>query len=214
MGRQGPVFLHHAGRGGHAAVLELLNELLEGVKGLVVLRLELLAGDLLDGIGVVDQATSLNGDRVAVGLAVDADGVVGVFDPALVGQVDGVFLSQRVDILGVDHGDGVWILGGVLGGKMGGDGVVGVVDLDVHALLLGVLLGHLLHLAFDLDLGVEDGDLSAAGVRRSASTCAQHADGHQRSDDGGAGLLPRKKCSHCQSLSISTVHQATLPHEV
>ena len=161
---EGPVFLHDTGRGFHAAGLELVDEILELVKGLVVLRLEFLTGDLLDGVSIVDQTTSFDGDREAVGLAVNADGVVSVFDPILVGQIDGVLFSQGVDVLGVDHGDGVRILGCVLGGEMRCDGVVGVVDLNVYALFLGVLRSHVFHLAFDFNLGVEDGDLGAAGA--------------------------------------------------
>ena len=161
---EGPVFLHDTGRGFHAAGLELVDEILEFVKGLVVLRLEFLTGDLLDGVSIVDQATGFDGNREAVGFAVDADGVVSVLDPILIGQVNGVLLGQRVDILGINHGDGVWILGSVLSGEVSGNGVVGVVDLDVYALLLGVFLGHVLHLAFNLDLGVEDSDLGSAGA--------------------------------------------------
>ena len=110
------------------------------------------------GLELVDR------NREAVGFAGDADGVVSVLDPILIGQVNGVLLGQRVDILGINHGDGVWILGSVLSGEVSGNGVVGVVDLDVYALLLGVFLGHVLHLAFNLDLGVEDSDLGSAGA--------------------------------------------------
>ena len=192
---EGPVFLHDTGRGFHAAGLELVDEILELVKGLVVLRLEFLTGDLLDGVSIVDQTTSFDGDREAVGLAVDADGVVSVFDPILVGQIDGVLFSQGVDVLGVDHGDGVRILGCVLGGEMRCDGVVGVVDLNVYALFLGVLRSHVFHLAFDFNLGVEDGDLGAAGTGRR-SACSQHTNGHQRCNNSGASLLPRRELAH------------------
>ena len=192
---EGPVFLHDAGRGLHATSLELVDQLLEVIEGLVVFRLEFLASDLLDGVGIVDQATSFDGDREAVGLAVNADGVVSVFDPILVRQVDGVLFSQGVDVLGIDHGDGVRILGCVLGGEMRCDGVVGVVDLNVHTLFLGVLRSHVFHLAFDFNLGVEDGDLGAAGTGRR-SACSQHANGHQRCDDSGTRLLPRRELAH------------------
>lgn len=94
----------------------------------------------------------------------------------------------------------------------GGDGVVGVVDLDVHALLLEYFLA-----ISSIWLSISTLELKMVilvPLEFIRLTCAQHADGHQRSDDGGAGgLLPRKVFS-LPILSISTVHQATLPHEV
>ena len=188
---QRPVFLHDAGRGLHAAVLELLDQALEGVKGLVVGRVELLAGDGLDGVRVVHQAAGLDADREAEHLAAHGDGLGGVADPVLIAQVDGMVGAEGVDVLGVDHRQHVRVVGGVAGGQVGGNRIAGEVDLGLDAGLLRVLLGHVLELGLDLGLRVEDGQRIGVPAGASATTAGgQHADGGESGEGRGSDSLP------------------------
>ena len=147
----------------------------------------------------------------AVGLAVNADGVVSVFDPILVRQVDGVLFSQGVDVLGIDHGDGVRILGCVLGGEMRCDGVVGVVDLDVYAFSLVVFSWPMSSIW--LSISTLELKIVTLVPLELDDPHAQHADGHQRCNNSGASLLPRRELAHFP-IFLSTIHRAALPNEV
>ena len=116
MAGKGPVLLEHTGRGFHAAGLELVDQILEGVKRLIILGIEFLAGDGLDRVGVVHQAAGLNADGEPEDLAAHGDGLGGVGDPIFIAQVDRVLGAKRVDVLGVNHRQHVWIVGGVASG--------------------------------------------------------------------------------------------------
>ena len=107
--------------------------------------------------------SGLNADGEAEDLAVDADGVVGVGDPIRTAHVIAVQCAQGVDILGIDHVDGVGVLGGVTGGEMGRNRVLGVVDLDVHAMGIAVFFRGFFQILLNFGLGVEDRDGNLVG---------------------------------------------------
>ena len=68
---------------------------------------------------------------------------------------------QRIDILGVDHGNRVRLIGCIPCGKVGCNCITGVIHFDINTLFFRILLGHFFHLALDFHLGVEDRDRSA-----------------------------------------------------
>ena len=131
-----PVFLHDAGRSLHAAVNQLLAECIEIIQRLDRSRIKILTGDLLDRICVVDDAARLDAYREAHYLAVDADDLAGILHPRLIGQVKCVIRPEAVDILCVDHGQNVRILGGILGGKMRCHCILRVVDFHIDIVLI------------------------------------------------------------------------------
>ena len=107
---QGPVFLHDTDRALHTALLALLDDGLEIIGGLDGGGVKVLAGRVLDGVGIVDDAAGLDADREAIDLAVNGDGLCGVCHPVLVAEVKRVLSCQRIDVLGVDHGNGVGLV--------------------------------------------------------------------------------------------------------
>ena len=168
---QRPVFLHNAGRSGHTAGNQGIHQVFQILGGLDGAGVEGLSGGLLYGIGVVENAPGFHTHGETVNLAVNGDGLGGVLDPVLAAQIHGVLGSQRVDVFGVYHGQGVGIVGSVAGGQMCGDRVIGVVDFNAHALFFGVLGSGLFQLTLDLHFGVEDGDgyLVAFGIAAAAA---------------------------------------------
>ena len=119
---QGPVFLHDAAGISHAASDQLVDQSLEVSSGLDGGGVEVLAGDVLDSVSVVDDTTSLDTDGEAVDLAINGDSLRGLLNPLLAAQVQSVLSAQGVDVFGVNHGDDVGIVCSVLGSHVSCDG--------------------------------------------------------------------------------------------
>ena len=232
MACQRPVFLHDADGAFHAALFALLDDGLEIIGSLDGSGIKVLAGRVLDRVGIVDDAAGLDADRESVGLAVDRDCLRGIGHPVLIAQIQRVLGCQRVDVLGVNHGDGVGLIRGIPGCQMCGNGIRGIVDLYRNSLLLGILGRLLLELVLDLHLGVEDGDagaaltaaVGAAGCGTAAAACQKSGCQHCSKCSGSGfpemfhhrvsslpGLRPETCPSRAEPSAISGTEQILVP---
>ena len=153
-----PVFLHDAGGVSHTAGDAGVNDSLEIGSCLDGGRIEILAGSLLDRVSVVDDTACFYANREAVGFAVDRDGLGGVLDPILIGKVNCVLSSQRVNVFCVNHGNGVGVVRRITGGQVGCNCVGRIVNFYGNAFFFGVLSSHFFQLTLDFHFGIEDGN--------------------------------------------------------
>ena len=175
MSCQRPVLFHDTAGSSHAARHQLVKKSLEISSRLDRSRIKVFAGDILDGIGIVDDAARLDADREAIYLVVNGDGLGRLACPVFTGQIQRMLRSQGIDILRVHHGNGVRLIGGISRGQMSSDRVTGIIGFDIHTLLFGILCRFLLQLVLDLHLGVEDRDRNAAAGITSAGRCTSSA---------------------------------------
>ena len=93
--------------------------------------------------------------------------------------------AEGEDVLRVNHGEDVRVIGGILGGHVCCDRVAGVVNFYIYIMGVGILCCHFFHLALDFHLGVEDGQLNFLCSKCAAAAACKshnHREGKEKCD--------------------------------